>query len=104
MMYYRYPTQFPSDAVIALTTANAVLQLSSKNGVLFSISMAQFLERSVDLNDGSFIISVSISKSKSTARDMVISETYKVAQRAKNAHAHVNCGFSAHLIEHTMQR
>lgn len=85
---------FPSDAVLALTTANATLTLCNKYGKISTMTMQYFIESatlSMFENQGLMIISISIIETRYPLE--TIMQTYKVGQRAKNAHAHVNAGF-----------
>ena len=96
LMVFLHYTSFPSDAVIALATANACLQLCSADGEIFTIDMGTFLNMDYAsfLSQGSIILSMSITEPRLSADNSVlVAETFKVAQRTANAHAHVNCGF-----------
>jgi len=94
MVFMRY-SKFPSDAVIALTTANARLALCNASGETSSVDMASFLGISYEsfTAQGLIITSVSITEPSLSGGSIVVAETFKVAQRTANAHAHVNCGF-----------
>ena len=97
MTYLQYPT-FASDAVLALATAGATLQVCDRSGVTSSMTLEAFL--GTDYNDfvvqrGMFLVGVVIAESsqyRPSDREFV-SVTYKVAQRSTNAHAHVLAGF-----------
>lgn len=114
MMFLRYPT-FPSDAVLALTTANAQLHLCNRYGEVSIMEMQTFLSQTLEFfqAQGLMLTSLTIRDTPLTAarrstfsagpaaysqqvapgRSVFITETFKVAQRARNAHAHVNAGF-----------
>ena len=94
-MVFMHYTTFPSDAVIALATANARLQLCNADGEMSTIDMGTFLNMDYAsfLSQGSIILSMSITEPRLSAGNVVVAETFKVAQRTANAHAHVNCGF-----------
>ncbi len=117
MMFLRYPT-FPSDAVLALTTANAQLHLCNSHGEVSVMEMPTFLSQTLELfqSQGLMLISLTIrDKPLATRRStfsagpagysqispggssVFVTETFKVAQRARNAHAHVNAGFQFEL-------
>lgn len=110
MLFLKYPT-FPSDVVLALTTAKATLYLCSYMDDEQSIqmmSMEEFIHTPYELFEekGWFLLSLSISETTSagsaartdthTAVDTMCI-TYKVATRSTNAHAHVNAGFNFQL-------
>jgi len=103
MLFLRYPS-FPSDAVIALLTANAKLQLSDHNGTIIIISMEKFISFTIDtfFANGYMIVGLIIqegpsssltSSSLSRTTTTFITETFKVSQRIRNSHAEVNAGF-----------
>lgn len=94
MVFLRY-NQFPSDVLIALTTANARLVLCNTDAELTTVDMATFI--GFDFQQfsaqGYFILSLSITEPRLRGGSLVVAETFKIAQRLVNAHAHVNCGF-----------
>jgi xanthine dehydrogenase/oxidase len=103
MMFLKYPS-FPSDAVLALTTAGAQLKVCDRYGLVSVIDMPTFLSYTlIDFqNQGLMLLGVIISDVQSVTKASAnraqapmefITETFKVAQRARNAHAHVNAGF-----------
>lgn len=116
MMFLRYPT-FPSDAVLALTTANAQLHLCNRHGEVSLMEMQTFLSQTLEFfqAQGLMLISLTIRDTPLTTRrsafsagpggysqhasggSIFVTETFKVAQRARNAHAHVNAGFQFEL-------
>lgn len=101
MLFLKYP-EFPSDAVLALTTANATLQLGNYvNPGTHSMTMEEFLHTPYDLflQKGYFLQSVLVSESTEPLREICV--MYKVAQRSTNAHAHVNAGFNFQLRNST---
>lgn len=116
IMFLRY-SSFPSDVVLALTTANAHLQLCDMHGALSVITMDTFLSSTISEfeSKGVMIVSLLIKESvqhrpfnpsmnvphgngtMSVVGREFITETFKIAQRARNAHAHVNAGFQFEL-------
>ena len=112
MTFLQYST-FPSDAVLALTTAHVTLQCCDRNGELSTMSIDEFI--TTDYNEfvytkGMFLVSLIIIESKThmvshashtmqlssqylPVNQDIIAITYKIAQRSTNAHAHVNAGF-----------
>ena len=113
MMFLRYPT-FPSDAVLALATANAQLHVCNAAGEVSVMEMQTFLSQTLETfqAQGLMLIALSIRDTPVAAKRTAfsagpgtysalqavgpsefITETFKVAQRARNAHAHVNAGF-----------
>lgn len=107
MIFLQYKS-FPSDAVLALTNAFAVLHISDFEGNVFDLTMDQFLTYSFDAfkQRGLFIVSITIpdvvTSTTSQSSMTTISETYKVAQREHNAHAYVDAGFNFQLVESSM--
>lgn len=100
MIFLRHQA-FPSDVVVALTTARARLQIfSNSTGLMTSLSMIDFLQLSLDefQANGMMIVSVVITEAPrpTVGEPTLVTETFRIAQRARNAHAHVNAGF--HLI------
>lgn len=102
MLYLRYPT-FPSDAVLALLTANANLQLCDRFGQLTVIDMKQFMSFTIDTfqSAGYMIVGLIIKEKTSSGSNIFITETFKIAQRTRNAHAHVNAGFQFEITQST---
>ncbi len=100
MLFKKY-SSFPSDAVIALTTADASItlcntnSLGSRNSNIRIVSMVEFLKMSYASLNGWIIISMTITESSNTNNELThsVCETFKVAQRSRNAHAQVNSGF-----------
>jgi xanthine dehydrogenase/oxidase len=104
MVFLKYPT-FPSDAVLALTTAGAQLKVCDRFGNITLMDMPTFMGHSLVQfqNQGLMLIGLTISDvqrvdktptaSAGSALTEFVTETFKVAQRARNAHAHVNAGF-----------
>lgn len=113
MMFLKYPT-FPSDAVLALATANAQLHVCNNQGQVSFMDMQTFLSQTLDSfqAQGFMLISLTIrdvpvlakrstfsagpgtySQLHTVGPSQFVTETFKVAQRARNAHAHVNAGF-----------
>ena len=100
MIFLRYPS-FPSDAVLALATADATLTLMDTKEQTVLMPMTDFLAMTMDqfTANSYLILSVSIPANswgeniKTAAPDSLVSETFKIAQRNKNAHAYVNAGF-----------
>eukprot|EP00603_Paraphysomonas_imperforata_P007910 CAMPEP_0114426424 /NCGR_PEP_ID=MMETSP0103-20121206/7793_1 /TAXON_ID=37642 ORGANISM="Paraphysomonas imperforata, Strain PA2" /NCGR_SAMPLE_ID=MMETSP0103 /ASSEMBLY_ACC=CAM_ASM_000201 /LENGTH=1459 /DNA_ID=CAMNT_0001595389 /DNA_START=56 /DNA_END=4435 /DNA_ORIENTATION=- len=96
---------FPSDAVLALTLAQATLTVSDMAGQLSTLTMDQFLQLPPDafLSNSTavtteclIIVAVTIQESQpptAGARSLV-TESYKICVRDHNAHAQVNAGFS----------
>ena len=100
MLFKKYPT-FPSDAVVSLTSANSVLTLcNTLSGCIKSVSMDEFL--SLDNSELVSWVVLSLSIVDTANRDQnvsyCVSETFKVAQRSRNAHAQVNSGFTFELV------
>jgi xanthine dehydrogenase iron-sulfur cluster and FAD-binding subunit A len=101
---------FPSDAVLALTLAQATLTVSDLAGQVSSLSMDQFLQlppgvflsqRAAEVTpltpEGCLILlSVTVQESQpaSPGGRSLVSESYKICVREHNAHAQVNAGFS----------
>ena len=88
------------DAVLALTTANAVLQICDINGTITTMEMSSFINYSYDdfKNNGFFIVGLTIRENNpiiniNSNPVVVVTETFKVAQRLANSHSHVNGGF-----------
>lgn len=98
---------FPSDAVLAFTLAQATLTVSDLNGQLSQITMDEFLQLPSDaflanntVASSECLVLVAITLQESslpsqtpTGRELV-SESYKICVREHNAHAQVNAGFS----------
>eukprot|EP01034_Spumella_vulgaris_P024084 gene24084-30387_t len=108
MVYLHYMTSFPSDAVLALTTAGVKLQLSNLSGEIVIVDMGTFLTYSYEgfVAAGLFIVSLVITETNLQPRVAgsilpreTVSQTFKIAQRAANAHAHVNAGFQFQLLK-----
>jgi xanthine dehydrogenase/oxidase len=100
MIFLQYKS-FPSDAVLALTNAFAVLRISDTDGNMFDLPMDQFLTYSYETfkKRGLFIVSMTIPDVISNASTTTtVSETFKVAQREHNAHAYVDAGFNFQLL------
>jgi xanthine dehydrogenase/oxidase len=104
MLFKKYPT-FPSDAVVALTNANAILTLcntaeDASAGGIKSISMDEFLCTDFAALAGWVVMSLSIADTSRRDQKVsyCVSETFKVAQRSRNAHAQVNSGFNFELV------
>lgn len=100
MLFKKYST-FPSDAVVALTSGNVLLNLcNTSDGSVNSISMDEFISTDISALYGWIILSLTITDT--ARRDQLVSycvaETFKVAQRSRNAHAQVNCGFNFDLV------
>ena len=95
LIVFLHYNKFPSDAVIALATANARLQLCNAAGDLLTVDMATFLGMDYESfrTEGLVILSMSITEPRVPEGSVLVAETFKVAQRTANAHAHVNCGF-----------
>ena len=91
---------FPSDAVLAFTTARARLNVSDKYGSTFIMGMDEYLSLSWDefQRRGLILISITITEAMSQTSSETVMLTYKVAQRGKNAHAIVNTGFQYQLL------
>ena len=105
MVFLKYPS-FPSDAVLALTTAGAQLKVCDRYGSVSVMEMPTFLSYTLSefQSQGLMLIAVVISDAQAVNKSATsgpikwanaefITETFKVAQRARNAHAHVNAGF-----------
>jgi xanthine dehydrogenase/oxidase len=117
VLFLRYPS-FPSDLVLCLTMANARLTIckssSNNNNPLNTITMEEFLSMSYEdfIASGSFLVCISLQESNYRARQLtrslysqrseasyVLCESFKIAQREYNAHAHVNAAFQYQLID-----
>lgn len=110
LMVFLGHQEFPSDAVLALTTARARLQLCNVRGELSTMDLDVFLNISWEnfLRRGLTIVSLLVSETGYGATNVLfgglprsvetLAETFKVAQRAKHAHAHVNAGFAVELF------
>ena len=97
--------EFPSDAVLALTLAQATLTVSDMNGNISTMTMDEFIQLPADsfLSHSStaspeclIIVAVTLQESAPptpTSRSLV-TESYKICVREHNAHAQVNAGFS----------
>ena len=100
MLFHKYPS-FPSDVVLSLTTADASIQLcnSKLDDSIRNMSMDEFLLQLPGALDGYIVLSVTIRDAASRDSDAshVICETFKIAQRSRNAHAQVNSGFKFEL-------
>ena len=105
MIFLRYPS-FPSDAVLALATAGATLTLMDTKEQTVLMPMTDFLAMTMDqfTANSYLLLSVSIPANSwseniktaapaSLSASVLVSETFKIAQRNKNAHAYVNAGF-----------
>ena len=110
MIFLRHQ-DFPSDAVLALTTAKARLRLCDQDGNLSVIGMDEFLTYSIEqfCAQGLMIVSLLVQESaplvaQGLGQQQVVAETFKVSQRAKNAHAHVNAGFQFVITQTQAQR
>lgn len=96
LIYLKYKS-FPSDALIALTNANAVLHLADGDNLIFDVPVADFLNLSYEdfVSKGYVIVSLTIQESSPpTPTSTTVLETQKVAIRERNAHAYVNAGFN----------
>ena len=102
MTFLRYKS-FPSDSALVLTTVDARLQLCDAYGTISSMTMQQFLNASFDdfVNGSQMIVSATFYRKPPQAVGFnprtglplrVCAETFRVAQRARNAHAHINAG------------
>lgn len=102
MTFLQY-SSFPSDAVLAFTTANGRLVISNGEGELTEITMADFLGYSWDefRASGKFIVSIKLQESSALGLVRSMMCTNKVAQREHNAHAYVNAGFHFKLAHRT---
>ena len=96
---------FPSDAVLALTLAQATLTVSDMTGQLSTLTMDQFLQLPSDAflstttavsTECLIIVAVTIQESQppSDGGRSLVTESYKICVREHNAHAQVNAGFS----------
>lgn len=105
MVFLKYPT-FPSDAVLALATAGAQLHLCNLFGQTTVVDMQTFMSYTLTdfQNQGLMITAVTIADTPSLSRALYalqmgaapaefVTETFKIANRARNAHAQVNAGF-----------
>eukprot|EP01038_Epipyxis_sp_PR26KG_P004721 gene4721-6626_t len=102
MLFMKYK-EFPSDAVLALTTANARLKVANSFGIIRTMRMEEFITYNSDSfhSEGLMIISLAISEpviNKQHQHIEFVSETFKIAQRNRNAHAWVNAGFSFQIV------
>jgi xanthine dehydrogenase/oxidase len=100
MIFLQYKG-FPSDALLALATAKVMLQLCDLNGSVSYIDMVSFIEYDYEdfLSQGLMIVALiicepSVKRQTQQVPKYTITETFKVAQRAANAHPHVNAGFN----------
>ena len=92
MIFLKY-RNFASDAVLALTTAGASITLVDVLGSKTIVPMDQFLGFSYEnfVAAGYIILSLTIKNQIESVA--LVTETFKVAQRSRNAHAYVNAGF-----------
>lgn len=104
MIFLRH-SDFPSDILLALTTANAKLQVCSFTGDMQFLTMEQFMAMSYDqfVSQGLFIMAMIITEPSlipgfNNAAKYVLSETFKICTRPHNAHAQVNAGFQWTLL------
>lgn len=89
---------FPSDAVLALTTAQATLTLLDSHGTFLEFSMEQFLglpTNALEVNTGGLmLIALTIQEASvpAVAGRETIMETFKLCLREHNSHAMLNAG------------
>lgn len=119
MTFLKY-NSFPSDAVLALGMAGVILHCCDRTGSFSSMSIDEFMRATYDdfvERRGMFLVSLTARESPTHAvvsggwgggdasraplppTQDYVAVSYKVAQRATNAHAHVNAGF-----QFTLQR
>lgn len=111
MTFLKY-TSFPSDALLALTTAGVTLHCCDRNGTFSNVSIDEFIDsnyQSFVQERGMFIVSLTITEAPThpvvaggginsssnflPPNQEVVAVTYKIAQRSTMSHAHVNAGF-----------
>jgi xanthine dehydrogenase/oxidase len=95
MTFLRHQS-FPSDCVLALTTVAAKLHIMDSSGGMFVLSMDDFIRSSYQdfASKGYVILSATLTESRVlTLGYRTVAETFRIAQRNKNSHAHVNAGF-----------
>ncbi len=105
MTFLRHPS-FPSDAVLTMVTVQASLSVMDAQGAVFVMSMDVFVAMTIEewQSRGLVILSASFFEppspsSSSSPSPSLSAEIFRVAQRTKNSHAHVNAGmYSIHLV------
>ena len=100
MLFMKHQS-FPSDAVLALTTVGATLHLCDAYNNHFELTMKDFLEMSYAEFQarGLVILKATFAEprplgvhSRTGQPIRLVAETFRIAQRARNSHAHVNAG------------
>ncbi|GMI18507.1 hypothetical protein TrLO_g14861 [Triparma laevis f. longispina] len=92
---------FPSDVYLTLTALNATVAVRTLQGqVLANVPVQHFCQNQQMQENTSILLSASFSSipfPTSSPNSTTIARRFKVTQRARNAHAHVNCFIVAEI-------